>query len=125
MIVWLDHKIFGNGHGVGSPFCNQIFYWLVDMKRNRRGEFYTYWPGFGAQLHSFQWTHPRAGEERFLSGCRFRVFNSHRRWIRVSVSWAMVGVPEGIDAHHATMREFEKILGTQVTAFYPSSIKGE
>lgn len=112
MIMWLDHKIFGNGHGVGAPFCDQKYYWLVDTLRKERsernGEIYTFWPGFGAQLHSFQWFHPKPGERRRLAGHEFTAFISARRWFRVTVSWAIVGLPEGIDEKNAFLREFER-----------------
>lgn len=118
MIVWLDHKIFGNGYGMASPYFDGKFYWLS-------GQFYTFMHGFGAQLHSYQWRHPKAGEERKLSGRCYRPFHSHRRWLylwrdkywavrlpiaRVEVAWC-THLPENIDAANAEIREIEKKLG--------------
>lgn len=82
----LDFAIFGNGRGLKAPYFSQRFYWLVDP-RTGRGTFYTWVGGFGAQLSSFQWTHPRAGESRYLSGMYFKPFCSSRQWFRVRVSW--------------------------------------
>lgn len=83
MIIWLDHKIFGNGRGMKSPFHDDSFYWLS-------GQLYKFTFGFGAQLRSYQWTHPKAGERRNLIGRQFTPLHSHRRWFRVSVAWCMV-----------------------------------
>lgn len=119
MILWLDHKIFGNGRGLGSPYCDGKFYWLS-------GQLYTFMQGFGAQLHSIQWTHPNAGEERRLFGYRFRPLHSTRsflwlfrdRWFefptpisRVMVSWGRVDLPKGIDEANAALRQMEKEVG--------------
>lgn len=104
MILWLDHLIFGNGFGMATPYCDGRFYWLS-------GELYTFLPGFGAQLHSYQWTHPKAGEERSLAGRVFRPLCSTRRWGRVEVAWAMVGMPRDIDATNAEIRALEADLG--------------
>ena len=115
MIVWLDHKIFGNGYGLGSPFFDGKFYWLVDTwqreRGDERGELYTFSPGFGAQLHSFQWFHPKPGETRVLGGKRYTPFNSHRRWLRVGGSWSVEQMPKGIDEANAYLRDIEKELG--------------
>lgn len=125
MILWLDHKIFGDGHGLASPHCDNRFYWLS-------GELYTFMSGFGAQLHSFQWRHPQAGEERRLFGYRFRPLHSHRhflwlwrdRWFpiplpicRVSVAWTRVDLPKGIDEANAALREMEKQVGDHTRGF--------
>lgn len=71
MIPWLDFKIFGSGHGMAVPYFDGRFYWLVDTygreRNGRNGEFYKYSAGLGAQLNSYQWTHPRAGERRRLA----------------------------------------------------------
>lgn len=37
MIMWLDHFIFGNGNGVGAPFWDQKYYWLVDTHNKELG----------------------------------------------------------------------------------------
>lgn len=92
MIVWLDFLAFGNGWGMGMPHCDGILYWLKDAN-TKRSEFYTFSPGLGAQLHSYQWRHPNAGEERALANFTFRPLHSTRkRFGRVEVAWAMVGM---------------------------------
>lgn len=92
-LLWLDMLIFGNGRGLAAPFWDQPFYWLADPD-GENGTFYTYGGGFGAQLTSFQWRHPRPQERRRLAGMEFHPFNSDRRWGRVRVSWAVrIGRP--------------------------------
>lgn len=108
MILWLDHKIFGDGRGLRSPYFDNIFYWLS-------GDLYTYMAGLGAQLHSFQWKHPRAGERRKLCGREFVVFHSRRRWLRVEVAWAMVDLPRDLDAAHVEIRTLKRELGEHRT----------
>jgi hypothetical protein len=105
MILWLDHRIFGNGWGLKSPFWDNRFYWL-------KGELYTFMGGFGAQLHSIQWRHPKAGERRRLIGREFVVLHSNRRWGRVIVAWAMVAMPRDIDAANAAIRLLERDLNS-------------
>ena len=119
MILWLDHKIFGNGHGLGSPYFDNKFYWLSD-------QLYTFMHGFGAQLHSIQWRHPNAGEERRLFGYRFRPLHSTRQFLwlfrdsmfaiptpicRVIISWGRVDLPKGIDEANAELRHMAKQVG--------------
>lgn len=115
MILALDHLIFGNGFGMASPYHDARYYWLVNtyqQERNgRHGALYQWSGWFGAQLRSIQWTHPRAGERRRLAGREFVVFNSLRRWFRVEVSWALVGLPKDITEANATLRQFERELG--------------
>lgn len=113
MILWLDHKIFGNGHGLGAPFWDQRYYWLT-RDDHKRGELYTYSHGFGAQLHSIQWTHPKAGERRRLNGHEFKVFSSSRRWLRVMVSWSLVHLPRDIDGAHEMMRKLDTELANNM-----------
>lgn len=103
MILWLDHLIFGNGRGMKSPYFDSRFYWLD-------GQLYTFMPGFGAQLHSYQWTHPKAGERRKLGGREYRPLHSHRRWCRVCVAWA-TSLPREIDDANAELHEIEAGLG--------------
>lgn len=112
MIMWLDHKCFGNGKGLASPYFDDKFFWLS-------GELYHYSPGFGAQLFSFQWTHPHAGEERTLCGRTFRVFNSSRRGPRVMVSWHMVEMPRDVNAANAALRLLEDDLHARETRYTP------
>lgn len=119
MIMWLDHKIFGNGHGLASPYFDDKFYWLS-------GELYTFMQGFGAQLHSFQWRHPLAGERRELFGYTFEVFRSSRSFLwlwrdkiwaiptpicRVSVAWGRIDLPKDIDKANAELRHMAKEVG--------------
>ncbi len=103
MIFKLDHLIFGNGHGIKSPLYDNVFYCLS-------GELYTFSYGFGAQLESFQWTHPLPGERRTLIGREFVVFNSYRRWCRVHVSWAMTDMPSDLDGMHIAIRKLQADL---------------
>lgn len=118
MIFWLDHRIFGNGRGLGSPYFDQRFYWLS-------GRIYTWIGGFGAQLQSFQWSHPKPGETRKICGREFRPFSSGRDYLwlwrdsifsiptpisRVRVSWACY-LPDNLDEKNADLRELQKKLG--------------
>jgi len=120
MALWLDHKIFGNGFGLGSPFFDQRYYWLVDTSNGRqkgRGTLYTFMGGFGAQLHSRQWRHPKPGERRRLAGREFVAFRSSRRWLRVEVAWSMADAPStsNIDDLNAAIRSLKKDLDSGVT----------
>jgi hypothetical protein len=81
-MLWLDFLIFGNGKGMKSPCCDDVFYWL-------NGRLYTWIGGFGAQLRSFEWFAPKAGTRRRLAGRDFVVFSVSRSWIRVDVTWAV------------------------------------
>lgn len=101
--LWLDLLIFGNGHGMAAPYFDQNYYWLD-------GRLYTFMHGFGAQLHSYQWTHPLPGERRRLCGREFVVFHSRRRGPRVEVAWAMVRMPHGIDEGNAAIRALKSDL---------------
>lgn len=102
-MLWLDHLIFGNGYGLRSPYFDNRFYWLS-------GRLYTWIGGLGAQLHSQQWFHPKPGETRRLAGRDYRPFNSHRRGLRVQVSWA-TRLPENLDDAHRALREIASSLG--------------
>jgi hypothetical protein len=102
-MLWLDHLIFGNGFGYRSPYFDNRFYWLS-------GRLYTFMGGLGAQLHSCQWTHPRAGEVRMLSGREYRPFHSNRRWGRVMVAWA-TKLPHDITAANALLCKIKSELG--------------
>lgn len=120
-MLWLDHKIFGNGYGFGSPYCNNCFYWVNDTLRSPRqrkvgrgGELYTFMHGFGAQLHSIQWRTPKPGERRMLVGREFRPFSVSRRWFRVMVSWS-THLPESIDAANAELDAIRHDLQKGVT----------
>lgn len=115
MIMWLDFWLFGNGRGLKSPFSDDRFYWLVDKYQKERneknGQLYTFSHGFGAQLTSFQWTHPNAGEERLLAGYSFRPLHSIRIGPRVKVSWKCMDLPKDLDGLNDKIREIEKSLG--------------
>lgn len=82
MIFKLDWWLFGNGHGLGSPYFNDTFYWL-------NGRFYTWIGGFGAQLQSIEWFAPRIGDSRRINGIKFVPFNCTRKGPRVRISWAV------------------------------------
>lgn len=112
-MLWLDHKIFGDGHGLRSPYFDNRFYWLVDTSADRKrrdGALYTFMHGLGAQLISRQWTHPRAGERRRLIGREFIPLHSNRRWGRVEVAWTMVRMPSDIDGKNAAIRALKADL---------------
>jgi hypothetical protein len=107
MIIWLDHKIFGNGHGLKTPYFDDKFYWLKDTNTGR-SELYHWIGGLGAQLASFQWRHARVGERRRIRGVEFEAFQSRRNLIRVEVSWRMVDMPDhDLDREHAMIRAFK------------------
>lgn len=84
MTFWLDWKLFGNGYGMASPHCDDVFYWLS-------GRFYRWIGGLGSQIESIEWRAPEAGERRKLFGHSFRPFKTDRRWLRVRVSWELSG----------------------------------
>ncbi|NEU14697.1 hypothetical protein G3T14_21700 [Methylobacterium sp. BTF04] len=114
MGLTLDHLIFGNGHGMKSPYFDNRLYWLVDTLRQERdgrnGRLYTYMGGFGAQLRSFEWTHPRPGERRELNGREYIAFSSTRSWLRVDAAWALVRMPPGLDEANAEIRAIKAEL---------------
>lgn len=127
MILWLDHKIFGNGHGLGSPYFDGTFYWLA-------GRLYTFMHGFGAQLHSIQWRHPLAGERRELFGYKFEPLHSRRQFLwlfrdqpwaiptpicRVIVAWGRIDLPKDLDEANAELRH----MATQVGKSHPEHRK--
>lgn len=129
MILWLDHKIFGNGYGMASPYFDGKFYWLRDRLNDQlgRGELYTFMGGHGAQLRSYQWRHPLPGNRRRLFGYDFEPFSSSRYFLwlwrdspfpipipvcRVRVSWARVDLPDDIDEANAELRHMEKQVGS-------------
>ncbi|WP_306049148.1 hypothetical protein [Oceaniradius stylonematis] len=112
MAMALDFWIFGNGRGLGAPYNAQTFYWLpykVEGSNKRRGAFYTFTHGFGAQLHSRQWRHPNPGERRTIKGRVFKPFQSHRRWFRVEVSWC-TNLPADIDEANGAIRQIKADL---------------
>ena len=106
----VDLRIFGNGHGFGAPHFDQAFYWLS-------GELYTAMSGHGAQLHSVQWTHPNAGEERRICGVRFRPFHSRRKWGRVMVAWHTNELPKDINLANEWLRQFRAHIQLPVFDF--------
>lgn len=116
MIRPLDFWLFGNGHGLGAPHFDQPFYWLS-------GTFYTWIGGYGAQLQSFQWRHPRPGEERILCGVRFRPFHSVRSGLRVRVSWA-TNLPSNLNASNDWLRQFKAHLGSPLFGFEYRAAQG-
>lgn len=113
-MIALDWMIFGNGHGMKSPFWDDVFYWLHDQTRGGTGEggrFYSWIGGHGAQLASREWRMPPPGTRRRLAGREFVVFQASRRLLRVEVSWAMVRLPNDIDEANAAIRELKRDLG--------------
>lgn len=94
----LDFALFGNGNGLGVPYFDGKFYWLD-------GRFYIWQGWLGAQLASFQWCHPRAGERRRLNDRIYVVLHSSRRWFRVRVAWCLVGLPDDASAALAMIRQ--------------------
>jgi hypothetical protein len=100
MIRWLDHLIFGNGRGLKTPYFDAVYYWVG-------GRVYSYSAGFGAQLYSIQWRHPKIGEQRRINGRVYRPFHSNRRWGRVMVSWA---TDLGCGDQVATLRQIKDEL---------------
>lgn len=109
-MIWLDMMIFGNGLGLGAPYWDQQFYWLCDGL-TQKSRFYTWIGGYGAQLQSFAWRHPRAGTEIVVAGERLRIFSSHRRWLRVRCSWALVHLPHDLDEKRSAIERFRSKLG--------------
>ncbi|ARQ95389.1 hypothetical protein [Bradyrhizobium phage BDU-MI-1] len=118
-MLWLDHKIFGNGYGMATPYWDGVFYWLS-------GALYTWIGGLGAQLTSFQWRHPLPGEERKLGGETFRPFHSRRQFLwlfrdsccpiptpicRVSVSWTATRGPADLQDYHSWLYGLKAKLG--------------
>ena len=95
-MMWLDFKIFGSGYGLGQPFFDGPFYWLVDTsgkaRSGKNGRFYHWIGGFGAQLSSFEWITPKPGTRRRLAGRDFIVFQARRQGLRVECSWACLYV---------------------------------
>ena len=105
MSLTIDHWIFGNGHGLKSPFWDSKFYWLNDGGPGKGHAILYHWiGGFGAQLIGMQWRHPRLNERRVLNGREYVAFQSTRRWIRVEVSWSLVRLPQDTDGALALMR---------------------
>jgi len=109
MIMWLDHRIFGNGHGIRSPHWDNVFYWLA-------GELYTFFPGHGAQLTSWQWTRPRAGERRHLAGRDYVIWRADRRWGRVVCKWAVTTLPADLNEANALLWLIESELRATMPA---------
>lgn len=121
--MFLNFLIFGSGHGMGAPFFDQQFYWLVNTENagrsGKNGQFYTWIGGLGAQLQSIQFRRPLPGEIRTLAGKKFRSFNANRGYIRLfgfgiiplkwQVSWALCeGLPENLDEAHKKIRELKE-----------------
>jgi hypothetical protein len=114
MALALDFLLFGNGYGLKSPYFDDLFFWLVDTmpagRKAGRGALYNWIGGLGAQLRNRQWRMPQPGERRRLAGHEFVVFNASRTLLRVDVSWALVGLPKGLDEAHAVIRQLEADL---------------
>ena len=115
MSLWLDHLIFGNGHGMASPYFDNRFFWLVDTLRKdrsgRNGRLYNWIGGLGAQLTSWEWTAPKAGTRRRLAGREFKIFSTERHGLRVECSWCLARLSENLDAANSEIRDTERELG--------------
>lgn len=116
-MFWLDWLLFGDGHGMRSPFFDDVFYWLKDtserQRKNAEGRFYRSSGGLGAQLYSIEWRMPCPGTRRVLSGHEFRVFHARRKWLRVEVSWAMTGLGRlSLDEQNAAIADMRAKLGS-------------
>lgn len=107
----LDRMLFGNGHGMAAPGMSQTFYWLVsrDARGRTSAGFYSFLHGFGAQLYSWQWTHPKPGETRRIKEREFRPFCSRRVGPRVQVSWA-TPLPDDLNEKNAALRQLRADL---------------
>lgn len=108
-MLTIDHWIFGNGFGLGSPFFDARYYWLVDEyhkpRDGKNGQLYT-WTG----LCCFQWTRPNINERRLLAGHTFQVCYSDRRWGRVQVYWSLTDMPRDVDLCDALVETVKKDL---------------
>lgn len=107
-MLWLDHLIFGNGRGLATPYLDGRFYWLS-------GRLYTWIGGLGAQLQSFQWTHPKPGERRRLAGRDYYPFGSARHGLRVRVTWA-AKLPDDLSEALATIRKIKSEIDSSVVS---------
>lgn len=48
------------------------------------------WSGWhGCQLESKEWSRVPAGTQRKIAGFDFRVFTTHREWLRYRTTWAL------------------------------------
>lgn len=118
MTLTLDQWIFGSGHGLKSPYFDDIYFWLVDTSASQgggkrsaaNGQRYTWIGGLGAQLRSFEWRTPKPGTRRLLAGREFVVFNASRRGLRVDVAWKLVDLPRPLDEANAAIRELSALL---------------
>jgi hypothetical protein len=111
--------IFGSGHGLSAPVLNQRLYWLVDLN-TLEGQFYSFLPGFGAQLTSWQWRRPQVGEARRFGTKTYVPYLQRRGWVRDplfgfnlfplmwEVSWRCADLPDNPNAED--VRALEKEL---------------
>ncbi len=106
----------GDGRGIAQPFWDGTWYWLHDQIWEREGKRRSAWyqisGRLGAQLHSVEFTTPRAGEEREIFGYRIRVFSTgaRRRGPIVETSWCFADLPTSLDEVHAYIREARTAL---------------
>lgn len=106
----IDHMFFGSGRGMSSPLSDARYYWLVDSLENE-GDLYTFGHGHGAQLHSWQWLHPKPGERRCLVGRHFTPLHSRRSGLRVCVAWSWRDLPRGTDEANIALRKMAEEIG--------------
>lgn len=98
----IDHLLFGNGHGLGSPKADVVYYWLS-------GRFYQRFGWHGSQLVSYEWRRPKPGTVRRILGREFRVFHAKRRLVRWRISWTMP-LTGDMEADNALIRELDADL---------------
>lgn len=102
--LWLDHLIFGNGHGMATPYWRGSFYWLDHELYWRTG-------AFGSQLASVQWSTPAPQERRtLLPGRTFQPYSASRRWGRCLVTWRAVDFPADLNQGHAYLQQLDHDL---------------
>lgn len=81
---------FGDGFGIAQPHWDGVFYWLLDQEGKKRGCWYHWIGGFGAQLDSFEFRSPKPGETRKLFGHTFYIFGRPvRKLFVVRTTWAV------------------------------------
>jgi hypothetical protein len=107
--------LFGNGHGMGQPIVDGVFYWINDTgSKGSRARFYRFSHGLGAQLHSWELKAPIAGTRRVLDGREYVVFSTRRSrfWIMHEVAWASISLPHtgDLDALNDEIRDIKRSL---------------
>lgn len=104
-MLWLDHLIFGDGYGLRSPSCDDVYYWVG-------GKLIVWSGGYGSQLNTFQWFKPNVEDRIKVCGYEMRPFLSQRgrfplRW---RVSWCFVSHPDKSSEHNAQITDLRNKL---------------